>query len=60
GGIIPQTGANTPDPEKVSKVYDRYEVIPVCKRFADAINSDPEIPKHLHMAFDLNLENSNL
>ncbi|MBY8006811.1 phage portal protein [Vibrio fluvialis] len=55
GGIIPQTGANTPDPEKVSKVYDRYEVIPVCKRFADAINSDPEIPKHLHMAFDLNL-----
>ncbi|MBY8288675.1 phage portal protein, partial [Vibrio fluvialis] len=27
GGIIPQTGANTPDPEKVSKVYDRYEVI---------------------------------
>ncbi|MCG6227769.1 phage portal protein [Vibrio furnissii] len=55
GGIIPQTGASTPDPEKVSKVYDRYEVIPVCKRFADAINSDPEIPKHLQMTFDLDL-----
>ncbi|EOB4245193.1 phage portal protein [Vibrio metschnikovii] len=53
GGMIPQQGTNTPDPVKVSQVYDRYEVIPVCKRFADAINSDPEIPKSLHFQFDL-------
>ncbi len=55
GGMIPQTGSTIPDPLKVSEVYDRYEVIPVCKRFADAINSDPEIPKHLQFQFDLNV-----
>ncbi|HCM1282889.1 TPA: phage portal protein [Vibrio parahaemolyticus] len=53
GGMIPQTGSTIPDPIKVSQVYDRYEVIPVCKRFADAVNSDPEIPKSLHFQFDL-------
>lgn len=55
GGMIPQQGTNTPDPVKVSQVYDRYEVVPVCKRFADAINSDPEIPKSLHFQFDLDV-----
>ncbi|MBE5145598.1 MULTISPECIES: phage portal protein [Vibrio harveyi group] len=55
GGMIPQTGSTIPDPIKVSQVYDRYEVIPVCKRFADAVNSDPEIPKSLHMQFDLKI-----
>ncbi|MCG6354593.1 phage portal protein [Vibrio alginolyticus] len=53
GGMIPQTGSTIPDPIKVSQVYDRYEVIPVCKRFADAVNSDPDIPKNLHLQFDL-------
>ncbi|MDC0611906.1 phage portal protein [Vibrio sp.] len=53
GGMIPQVGANLPDPIKVSTIYDKYEVIPVCKRIADAVNSDPEIPNSLKLTFDL-------
>lgn len=56
GGMIPQTGATAPDPLKVSQVYDKYEVVPVCKRFSDAINSDPEIPESLSFNFDLSIE----
>lgn len=53
--MMPQIGANMPDPIKVSQVYDKYEVIPVCKVFMRAVNNDPEIPKHLHLQFDLNV-----
>ncbi|CRZ65722.1 TPA: phage portal protein [Vibrio cholerae] len=54
GGMLPQQGANVPDPLKVSQVYDFYEVIPVCKRFMDAVNNDPEIPDNLKLKFNLN------
>lgn len=53
GGMMPQIGANMPDPIKVSTVYDKYEVVPVCKVFMRAVNNDPEIPKALHLEFDL-------
>lgn len=59
GGMIPQSGASLPDPEKVSRVYDKYEVIPVCKRIADAVNSDREIPHHLHLRFDFEVDTKN-
>ncbi|MDN4696307.1 phage portal protein [Vibrio parahaemolyticus] len=55
GGILPEAGASLPDPLKVSQVYDKYEVIPVCRRVMDAVNSDPEIPKSLHLKFDLEI-----
>ncbi len=55
GGMMPQIGANMPDPIKVSQVYDKYEVIPVCKVFMRAVNNDPEIPKRLHLQFDLDV-----
>lgn len=56
GGMVSQLGANIPDPVKVSSVYDKYEVVPVCKRIMDAVNSDPEIPKQLHLEFDITTE----
>ncbi|KFK68400.1 phage portal protein [Vibrio vulnificus] len=55
GGIAPQQGTSLPDPIKVIQVYDKCEVIPVCKRIADAVNNDPEIPKHLHFKFDFDI-----
>ncbi|HGF5126032.1 TPA: phage portal protein [Vibrio parahaemolyticus] len=58
GGMFPQTGGTAPDPIKVSNVYDKYEVIPVCKRFMDAVNNDPEIPPNLHLQFDLTVGDS--
>ncbi|WP_295894105.1 phage portal protein [uncultured Vibrio sp.] len=53
GGMMPEVGANMPDPIKVSTVYDKYEVVPVCKVFMRAVNNDPEIPKRLHFEFDV-------
>ena len=50
--IIP-SGGTRGDPIKFNQVYSQNEVIPACKAFMDAINSDPEIPKHLHLSFDL-------
>lgn len=55
GGMPPKTGSTIPDPLKESQVYDRYEVIPVCKRITDAVNNEPEIPKHLNMQFLLDV-----
>lgn len=58
GGMQAQSDSNMPDPLKVSRVYDKYEVIPVCKRIMDAVNTDPEIPKHLHLKFNLDLDDA--
>lgn len=57
GGMTTQVGANVPDPIKVSTVYDKYEVVPVCKLFMKAVNEHPEISKykHLHLNFDLTI-----
>ncbi|EIV8657116.1 TPA: phage portal protein [Vibrio parahaemolyticus] len=53
GGMMPEPGATLPDPIKVGIEYAKDEIIPVCKLMMDEINSDPEIPKHLHFEFDL-------
>lgn len=57
GGMTTQVGANVPDPIKVSTVYDKYEVVPVCKLFMKAVNEHPEIQryKQLHLNFDLTI-----
>ncbi|EMK3382391.1 phage portal protein [Vibrio parahaemolyticus] len=53
GGMLPVPGAASPDPIKVGIEYAKDEIIPVCKLMMDEINSDPEVPKHLHVTFDL-------
>ncbi|NNU11903.1 phage portal protein, partial [Vibrio parahaemolyticus] len=50
--IIPNGGTRG-DPVKFDYVYCKHEVIPACQMFMDAVNSDPEVPKHLHLEFDL-------
>lgn len=51
-GIIPQGYSNTTDPEKIGIEYARDEVIPNCRIILDEVNSDPEIPRRLHIKFD--------
>lgn len=53
GGLMPQPGSNFPDPIKVGIEYAKDEIIPVCRLIQDEINSDPEIPSHLKLQFDL-------
>ena len=53
--IIPNGGTRG-DPVKFNAVYSKNEVIPACKLFMKAVNRDPEIPKHLHLQFDLEVE----
>ncbi|KAA8598014.1 phage portal protein [Vibrio cyclitrophicus] len=50
--IIPNGGTRG-DPIKFDYVYCKNEVIPACEMFMDAVNSDPEVPKHLHLTFNL-------
>jgi len=50
--IIPNGGTRG-DPIKFNFVYNKNEVIPACKIIMDAVNNDPEIPKHLKLEFDL-------
>ncbi|MDF3680756.1 phage portal protein, partial [Enterobacter hormaechei] len=50
-GIVPQNTAGLGDPEKVERTYKKNEVLPIQRRLAMAINSDPEIPHHLHLNF---------
>lgn len=50
-GIVPQNTAGLGDPEKVERTYKKNEVLPIQRRLAMAINSDPEIPRHLHLNF---------
>ncbi len=53
--IIPSGGVRG-DPIKFNQVYTQNEVIPACKLFMKAVNRDTEIPKHLHLQFDLSNE----
>lgn len=50
--IIPNGGTRG-DPVKFNSVYNQNEVIPACKLFMKAVNRDPEVPKRLHLQFDL-------
>ena len=54
GGMMPQPGANFPDPEKAGRAYDKDEIIPVCELIMDEVNNDPELlgRKSLHVQFD--------
>lgn len=53
-GIIPTNTGGLGDPEKARATYRKDEVMPVQRKFLTAVNSDPEIPAHLHLRFDLN------
>lgn len=53
--IIP-SGGTRGDPIKFNQVYSKNEVIPACKLFMKAVNRDPEIPKNLHLQFDLTID----
>lgn len=44
-GIIPQNASGLGDPDKARTTYGRDEVTPVCRKFMQAVNSDPEIPR---------------
>lgn len=52
-GIIPTNAGGLGDPEKTDAVYARNEVLPLCELIADVVNSDPDIPSHLALQFDL-------
>ena len=54
-GSMPN-GTTRGDPVKFNTVYNQNEVIPACKLFMKAVNRDPEIPKKLHLQFDLEIE----
>ncbi|NHB87177.1 phage portal protein [Photorhabdus tasmaniensis] len=53
GGIIPTNGVVMPNPETVRDTYRKDEAIPVQRKFANAIKSDPEIPASLHLLFKI-------
>lgn len=50
-GIIPTNGSVMGNPETARDTYRKDEIIPVQKKFAELISSDPEIPQHLHLKF---------
>lgn len=50
-GIIPGNVGGLGDPLKAREAYRQDEVIPVQRMFADAVNSDPEIPENLKLRF---------
>ncbi|WP_410000078.1 phage portal protein [Photobacterium sp. TY1-4] len=56
GGMVPQGAANFGDPEKVGREYARDEIIPVCELIMDEVNNDPEVPRGLHLKFNVELD----
>ncbi|MBE3743411.1 phage portal protein [Vibrio parahaemolyticus] len=52
-GIIPQGTTSLGDPTKIGSEYAKDEIIPVCELIMDEVNSDPEVPKHLRLNFNL-------
>jgi len=55
GGIIPDKGSALPNPETARQTYRKDEVIPLQRKFMNGVNSDPEIPAHLHLKFDVEI-----
>lgn len=51
-GQIAQNAAGLGDPEKAERIYKKSEVLPLQRRFMEAISADPEIPEYLHLNFD--------
>ncbi|WP_447880016.1 phage portal protein [Serratia fonticola] len=54
-GIIPGNTGGLGDPGKARDTYRQDEVIPVQRMIMDAINSDPDVPAHLHLKFNLDM-----
>lgn len=52
-GIIPTNGAVMGNPDTARNTYRKDEIIPLQRKFMTGINSDPEIPAHLHLQFDV-------
>lgn len=52
-GIIPENAAGLGDPIKARDTYRKDEVIPLQQMFMNAVNSDPEVPEHLHLRFNI-------
>ena len=50
-GQIAQNAGGLGDPEKAELIYKRSEVIPLQRRFMEAINNDKEIPLNLRLNF---------
>lgn len=50
-GIIPTNAAGLGNPDTARETYKKDEVYPVQRRLAAAVNSDPEVPGHLHLKF---------
>ncbi|HAW0615455.1 TPA: phage portal protein, partial [Escherichia coli] len=50
---IPTNGATIPNPETTRETYRKDEVIPLQRKIMNAVNSDPDIPEHLYLCFDV-------
>ncbi|MFJ5422259.1 phage portal protein [Pectobacterium parvum] len=51
-GIIPTNGAIMGNPDTARTTYRKDEVIPLQRKFMSGVNTDSEIPAHLHLKFD--------
>lgn len=52
-GIIPSNAAGLGDPVKARETYRQDEVIPLQRMIMDAVNTDRDVPAHLHLKFDI-------
>ncbi|GKW31372.1 phage portal protein [Pectobacterium carotovorum subsp. carotovorum] len=52
-GIIPTNGAVMGNPDTARTTYRKDEVIPLQRKFMNGVNTDNEIPAHLHLRFDV-------
>ena len=52
-GQIPANTAGLGDPEKAERIYKKSEVLPIQRRFMEAISGDRETPLNLHLNFNL-------
>ncbi|WP_024550787.1 phage portal protein [Siccibacter turicensis] len=56
-GQIAQNAAGLGDPEKAEKTYKKNEVMPVQRRFMEALSDDGEVPPHLYLNFSIETAN---
>ncbi|UEM40066.1 phage portal protein [Pectobacterium aquaticum] len=52
-GIIPTNGAVMGNPDTARTTYRKDEVVPLQRKFMNGVNTDNEIPAHLHLRFDV-------
>lgn len=52
-GIIPQNTAGLGDPEKARTTYRQDEVLPVQRKFSEAIAADREVPERFYLHFEI-------